>query len=287
MKYNRVGIVAKPHEEVLFHLKKTLEILKMYGVTSMLEQTAAELLNDSRSGIPREKIAEGVDLLIVLGGDGTFLSIARQAVENRVPIAGFNLGTLGFLTEMKKESLETDLQEIFTGNAPVAERKLLEIQFQGNRFLALNDAVISKGAIARIISLCLCIDEIPITEVKGDGIIISTPTGSTAYSLAAGGPIVSPAVGGILLTPICPHALTFRPLVIPDASSISVSLQTQRVETFLTIDGQQLIPVAFNDTVTMRTAERKLKMILPKHSNFFHLLNEKLNWGVGQNGGSL
>lgn len=281
MNYNCVGIVAKPHEEVLFHLKKAIGILKTLGVKTVLEQTTADLLNDSQIGVPRGQIAEGVDLLVVLGGDGTFLSVARQAVEKGVPIAGFNLGTLGFLTEMKKESLENDLREIFHGSAPIAERKLLEIRFHGNRMLALNDAVISKGAIARIISLCLSIDETPITEVKGDGIIIATTTGSTAYSLAAGGPIVSPAVGGILLTPICPHALTFRPLVIPDTSSISVSLVTQRVETFLTIDGQQVIPFAFNDKVVIRTADRRLKMILPGNSNFFRLLNEKLNWGMG------
>jgi len=189
-KFKKVVIVAKPHQDVVHYLQKTIAILKKFAIAFTLEQTAAELLQSSEY-CAREDIASKADLIIVLGGDGTFLSVARQAVEAQVPVAGFNLGTLGFLTEMKKESLEESLAAIFLGKAKISQRKLLQISFKNQLYTALNDVVINKGAIARVVKLLLKIDGATVTEVKGDGIIISTPTGSTAYSISAGGPIVS------------------------------------------------------------------------------------------------
>lgn len=280
MKYRKAGVVVKPQDEVRGFLKKTIGYLETIGVEPILEKTAAELVGNG-TGPTREEIAAGSDILIVLGGDGTFLSVARHAVRAGIPIAGINLGTLGFLTEMKKELIEQDLAAIFQGNAAITERKLLLIEFSGQTHLALNDAVINKGAIARIISLHISVNEEQISEIKGDGIIVATPTGSTAYSLAAGGPIVTPEVEGIILTPICPHSLTFRPLVVPDSSRITISLLTPKIETFLTIDGQQVIPFHFREEVTIRSSPKKLKMILSGGSHYFRLLYEKLNWGTG------
>jgi NAD+ kinase len=278
-RFKKAVIVAKPHQDMVLYLQKTLAILKKFAVACTLEKTAAELLH-SDEYCSREDIARNTDLIIVLGGDGTFLSVARQAVEAQVPVAGFNLGTLGFLTEMKKESLEESLADIFMGKARISQRKLLQISFKNQLYTALNDVVINKGAIARVVKLLLKIDGVTVTEVKGDGIIISTPTGSTAYSISAGGPIVSPEVNGIVITPICPHSLTFRPLVVRDNIFVTVQLLTQNMDTFVTIDGQTVLPLNFEDTITVGTYPKQLLMLVTPEINYFKLLSDKLNWGI-------
>jgi NAD+ kinase len=278
-KFERAVIVAKPHEDMVHYLQKTIAILKKFAVAFTLEQTAAELLQSNKY-CAREDIARETDLIIVLGGDGTFLSVARQAVEAQVPVAGFNLGTLGFLTEMKKESLEESLAVILAGKAKISRRKLLQINFENQRYTALNDVVINKGAIARVVKLLLKIDGATVTEVKGDGIIISTPTGSTAYSISAGGPIVSPEVNGIIITPICPHSLTFRPLVVRDNTVITVQLLTPHMDTYVTIDGQTVLPMNFEATITVGSYPKQLLMLVAPEINYFKLLSDKLNWGI-------
>jgi NAD+ kinase len=227
-----------------------------------------------------EDVARHADLIIVLGGDGTFLSIARQAVEAQVPVAGFNLGTLGFLTAMKKESLADELGHILSGRALVSYRKLLQVDFKDSSYTALNDVVVNKGTIARIVKLLLKIDGDTVAEVKGDGIILATPTGSTAYSISAGGPIVSPEVNGIVITSICPHSLTFRPLVVPDSAVISVQLLTPHMDTYVTIDGQTALPFNFSETIGVRIYPKQLPMLVAPGTNYFGLLYDKLNWGL-------
>jgi NAD+ kinase len=278
-KFKKAGIVVKPHNEVELYLKQTIEILKGLDVEVVLEKIAAELLGN-KSDIPREKIPSLVDIIILIGGDGTFLSVATQAVEAGIPVGGFNLGSLGFLTELSKDRLEENLIDIFHGRVEVSERKLLGINFKGEKYIALNDVVASKGNIARVIKLLLEIDRDHVVEFGGDGLIISTPTGSTAYSLASGGPIVSPKVNGIIITPICPHSLTFRPLVVPDHSSIKVTLKSENTEVFITVDGQTLIPMATGDEFEVSIHHKKLKMIAARDMNYFKLINEKLNWGL-------
>jgi len=278
-KFKRAVIVAKPHQDMVLYLQKTIAVLKKFKVAFTLEETAAKLLQSSDS-CKRENVARATDLIIVLGGDGTFLSIASQAVEAKVPVAGFNLGTLGFLTEMKKEHLEENLAAILLGKARISQRKLLHIGFQNNFYTALNDVVINKGAIARIVKLLLRIDEVTVSEVKGDGIIVSTPTGSTAYSISAGGPIVNPEVNGMIITPICPHALTFRPLVVRDTSHIIVQLLTPNMEAYVTIDGQTVLPLNFEETISIATYPKPLYMLVAPEINYFQLLSDKLNWGI-------
>jgi len=278
-RFKKAVIVAKPHQDMVHYLQKALAILKKFAIAFTLEQTAAELLQ-SKEYCARENIAANTDLIIVLGGDGTFLSVARQAVEAQVPVAGFNLGTLGFLTEMKKETLEKSLADILLGKAKISQRKLLQISFKNQLYTALNDVVINKGAIARIVKLLLKIDGVTVTEVKGDGMIISTPTGSTAYSISAGGPIVSPEVNGIIITPICPHSLTFRPLVVRDNTSVTVQLLTQNMDTYVTIDGQTVIPLDFEDIITVGIYPKQLLMLVTPEINYFKLLSDKLNWGI-------
>jgi NAD+ kinase len=278
-KFKKAVIVAKPHQDMVLYLRKTIAVLNKFSVAFTLEQTAAKLLRSADS-CTRENVARDTDLIVVLGGDGTFLSIAGQAVEAQVPVAGFNLGTLGFLTEMKKESLEESLAAILSGRARVSQRKLLQVAFKGQKFTALNDVVINKGAIARVVKLLLKIDDATVTEVKGDGMIIASPTGSTAYSISAGGPIVSPEVNGIILTPICPHSLTFRPLVVRDSSVIRVQLLTPNMETFVTIDGQTVLPLNFEESITVETYPKSLRMLVAPEINYFRLLSDKLNWGI-------
>lgn len=278
-KFEKAAIVAKPHQDVLHYLRQALAVLDAHGVGHVLEKTAAGLLGRPDHCL-REEVAAGADLIIVLGGDGTLLSIARQAVEAQVPVVGFNLGTLGFLTAMKKESLAEGLGHILEGRGEVSRRKLLQVEFQGRSYAALNDVVVNKGTIARIVKLLLRIDEGTVAEVKGDGLIVATPTGSTAYSISAGGPIVSPEVNGIVITPICPHSLTFRPLVVPDISRVSVQLLTPHMDTFLTIDGQTALPIGFEETFCASVCPQQLLMLSAPGTSYYHLLCEKLNWGL-------
>ncbi len=279
MTYKNAVIVAKPHQDVVHYLRQAIAVLDEHGVGYVLEKTAAELLG-SPEFCAREDVAAHADLIIVLGGDGTFLSIARQAVEAQVPVAGFNLGTLGFLTAMKKESLAEGLGHIFSGRAAVSRRKLLQVDFNGETFTALNDVVINKGTIARIVKLRLTIDGDTVAEMKGDGVILATPTGSTAYSISAGGPIVSPEVNGIVITPICPHSLTFRPLVVPDRALITVQLLTPHMDTYVTIDGQTALPFNHEETIRVGMYPKQLPMLVAPATNYFTLLYDKLNWGL-------
>ncbi len=276
--YKKAGIVVKPHHEVIPYLENAIEILRSFRVEVVLEETAARLIGRN-SNISRENLGTHADIIILIGGDGTFLSVAKQAVENQVPVAGFNLGSLGFLTELKKENLETSLRNIFYGQPKISQRKMLGIDYKGKQYTALNDVVVSKGSISRIIKMCLEIDAAYVAEISGDGLIISTPTGSTAYSLAAGGPIVAPQVKGIVVTPICPHSLTFRPLVIPDNSKVKVTL-ISGTESFLTVDGQKVIPLDTGDFFAASILDKTLPMVENGQLNYFKLLNEKLNWGL-------
>jgi NAD+ kinase len=277
--YKKAGIVAKPHNDVVFYLEAAIRILKQLGVEVVLEKVAAELIGVN-SDVSREEIAPYVDIIILIGGDGTFLSVASQAVEKQIPVGGFNLGTLGFLTELSKDLLEEKLIEIFYGQAVISERKLLEITFKGEKMIALNDVVANRGNISRVSKLLLEIDRERVVEFSGDGLIIATPTGSTAYSLASGGPIVSPHVNGFIVTPICPHSLTFRSLVVPDRSVIRVTSLSENNRVFFTVDGQKVQSMDTGDTFEVCLCNRNLKMITDKERSYFRLLNEKLNWGV-------
>lgn len=279
LKYNKAGIVAKPHNGVVFHLKQAIRLLEGMGVDVVLERIAAQLIERS-SDIAREEIARHCDIIILIGGDGTFLSVATQAVEAQIPVGGFNLGNLGFLTELKKENMEEELKDIFFGDAKISRRKLLKLEYEGETYTALNDVVAHKGNIARIVKLRLEIDGQHVAEVGGDGLIISTPTGSTAYSLSSGGPIVTPSVDGTVITPICPHSLTFRPFIIPSASEIDVTLVSDTTEVFITVDGQKVLPLEPGGGFRVGLYQKELKMIVAKRLNYFKLLNEKLKWGA-------
>lgn len=274
----RVGIISKPHEAALPFIRAAVDVCSEMGVPVVLGLEAANLLNHP-NGLEREEVVAGSDLIVVIGGDGTFLSIASAAVRHQVPIAGFNMGTLGFLTELVTESITISMEKLLKGEMPVSERKVLRVELEDQYYLALNDVVASKGNIARVISLELKVNREPIARIRADGLIISTPTGSTAYSLSAGGPIVNPEVNALVVTPICAHSLTLRPLVVPDGLILSVARGEGDNPVFVTIDGQHMQPLDAGREFTVRVDERRLKMIESPEMNYFNLLAEKLNWG--------
>jgi NAD+ kinase len=237
--------------------------------------------------VPKNELVDHCDLIVVLGGDGTFLSIARLMKNHSVPVMGINLGQLGFLTEIKKHETIQTLGDIIDGAPPlIHERALLEVTlvrkdkvvFQGP---VVNDAVISKGAIARIIGVQIWVNDKWVHNIRADGIIVSTTTGSTAYSLAAGGPIIDPSVPALVLTPICPHSLTLRPLVIPDTSVVRMCLNHRPGHVLLTLDGQDAVDMKEDDIVTIRRFKKhSLKIVASPTRDYFSLLREKLKFGI-------
>jgi len=280
-KIETAGIVIKPHaphiEEILRGLMRGLEERK---IAWSLEEVAARklLLKD---GVPRDELPGQVDLMIVLGGDGTLLSVAHLAAQNGVPVLGVNLGRLGFLTEVPTEEIYLTLDSFLAGGKRlISSRLLLEAMCRGKSYYCLNDVVINKGAVARMIQIGISIDGWEIAALKGDGLIVSTPTGSTAYSLSAGGPIVQPHVPALVLSPICPHTLSFRPMVVASSCQIRLQLLTAGEEVYLTLDGQRGITLGKNDVIEIKKAGFDLKLISSPKRNYFDLLKEKLAWAT-------
>jgi NAD+ kinase len=236
--------------------------------------------------VKKSNLASKVDLIIVFGGDGTYLSAARLMKEKSVPVLGVNMGTLGFLTEVRKEEVYDALNIILNQKKiQFSERVMLDVSVirKGKTILkdiVVNDAVVSKGAIARIIGIKINIDGEYANTVRADGMIVSTPTGSTAYSLAAGGPIAMPSLGCMLITPICPHGLTQRPLVVSDTVKVEMTVEHMPGHVFITLDGQDLVDLKQGDVIQIsRFKKHKLKVVKAPHRDYFSILREKLNFG--------
>jgi NAD+ kinase len=236
--------------------------------------------------VARSELTDRVDLVIVLGGDGTLLAVARAIDERPVPVLGVNLGTLGFLAEISLDELFPTLEDVLADRLRVETRMRLDVRVEHEgrelgRYLALNDAVITKTALSRIIDLETWADDVEVTTYHGDGLIAATPTGSSAYSLSAGGPLLLPGIGAIVLTPICPHALTQRPIVLPESSRVKIRvLDTHAGEVHLTVDGQVGRQLADGDRVTLCAAEVPLQLLVPPDRNPFEVMRNKLRWGA-------
>jgi len=220
-KIERVGVVIKPHapniEKVL---RELIEYLEKRHIACLLEDVAARKLS-LKDGVPREELPEKVELVVVLGGDGTLLSIAHLAAQRGVPVLGVNMGRLGFLTEVPTDETYITLDSFLEGNEQIiSPRQMLKASCRGKDYYCLNDVIVNKGALARMIQIAIWIDEKEIAALKSDGLIVATPTGSTAYSLSAGGPIVQPYIPAMVLSPICPHTLSFRPMVVSSDSLV-------------------------------------------------------------------
>jgi len=286
----RIGIIAKQNKpEVIVLVRNLVEWLgpkqiEVYIEPEMKDLFSPPLLGSHLNSVEREDIPAHVEMMIVLGGDGTLLSVARLVGDRGVPILGVNLGGLGFLTEITLEELYRVLERVIQGEFVTDERVVLHAAVirRGERmaeFIVLNDAVINKGALARIIDLETTINGEYLTTFKSDGLIISTPTGSTAYNLSAGGPIVYPSLHCIIITPICPHTLTNRPIVIPDHVEVRAVLKSRQQEVILTLDGQQGFSLEFEDIVEVRKAEDRILLIKSPYRHYFEVLREKLKWG--------
>lgn len=274
-----VGFVIKPHApEAEKALGELIQYFERKGIECHLEEAAAEKLGLER-GVKREEIPSRVDLVIVLGGDGTLLTIAHLAAKEKIPVMGVNLGSLGFLTEVPLNEVFLTLDALLEGNTKIiTQRRLLDVFYREETFHCLNDAVINKGALARMIQAIIWIDEKEIVTTRADGLIISTPTGSTAYSLSAGGPIIQPHIPAIIISPICPHTLSFRPMVISSSSTIKIQLVGGE-EAYLTLDGQRGYQMEIGDIIEVRTSSLELDLVSSPKRNYFDLLQEKLSWG--------
>ncbi|HYL62399.1 MAG TPA: NAD(+)/NADH kinase [Candidatus Methylomirabilis sp.] len=283
--FKSIGVISRPRRANLSAvLPELFQRLKARGLRVFYDQETASALPGATSGLPREQVAEKSDLLIVLGGDGTLLAAARVAAPRGIPILPVNMGSLGFLTSFTVEELYPALEETLAGRSSVSERVMLQVElFRDSNVLdqrhVLNDAVINKGALARMIELELSIDGDFVCRYRADGLVVATPTGSTAYSLSAGGPIVHPSVEAFIITPICPHTLTDRPVVVRDFTHVEIKLTSNSEDVYLTLDGQKGIPVQENDRICIARSTQRLKLIQPPQKSYFEILRNKLKWG--------
>jgi NAD+ kinase len=279
----RIGMVFKRHDPRVPDIGNNLiPWLQKRGVEVLLDQeTARQFSFPTSVRRPEEFVAEA-DAIAVFGGDGTFLYAARLVGESGIPLLGINLGSLGFLTELHLEEIHPAFERLLAGTYQIDERVLSDVGVfrQGERlarYLALNDAVINKGALARIIELEVWVNSELVTITRADGLILSTPTGSTAYAISAGGPIVYPSLGAFVITPICPHTLSNRPVVVPDGTTVGICLR-HGADVMLTVDGQVGMPLMGGDRITFEKAGQSLRMIHASETTFFRLLREKLKW---------
>lgn len=279
----RVGVVLKGSSSEAVELGRQLIVeLERLGAETLMDDESAAPLGRA-GGVLRADLASRSDLVVVLGGDGTLLSVTRGEVGT-TPILGINLGTLGFLTENTVERLFPLLHTALEDRAEVEYRQRLEVTVEtpGREAIvrrALNDVVINKSALARMVVLSVHVNEEFLSRFKADGLIVATPTGSTAYNLSAGGPIMYPTVEVILVTPICPHALTNRPIVLPMESAIDIRLGSQSEEVYLTLDGQEGFPLTTRDLVRVRRCAEPVALITEPGRSYFHILHRKLKWG--------
>ncbi|MEN3337395.1 MAG: kinase [Acidobacteriota bacterium] len=290
MSITRVGLVAKTGVEAAASVLADLAgWLEARNVRPVFETETALLagLPPGRATVSRDELPRECDLIVVLGGDGSLIGMAGRIAEAGVdvPIVGVNFGNLGFLTEITLEELYESLESVIDGTAIIEERMMLRARTlrDGEPFaerLALNDVVITKGALSRIIDLAVAIGDQPVMRVRADGLIIASPTGSTAYNLAAGGPILHPEVDAMLLTPIAPHMLTNRPIVLPGASEVRIqsAMNGANDEVFVTFDGQSGHALEDGDVILVSSADRPLRLIRASSRTYFDVLRQKLKW---------
>lgn len=280
-----VGIMTKPGvEEAWELLPELMEWLAARGIGARYDaETAVYLRKDD--GVPRGEVPDGTELLVLLGGDGTLLSAARALRGPPIPLLAVNLGGLGFLTAITVDEIYPELERALRGEHQIGHRRMLRCELIRDgemkaRYEALNDVVVTKASLARMIDVDAYVDSHFMARYKADGLIVSTPTGSTAYSLSAGGPIIFPTVEALCITPICPHMLTNRPVLLPDTSEIQLVCRVEDELGFLTVDGQVGEPLRLHDRVICRSSDHQVYLIRPPRLMFFDVLREKLKWGA-------
>lgn len=286
----RVGVVIKPqHAEAVKTVCQLVKWLDEHDIALISEPSVEHDCVQSETGysiptVSREEMAEQVDLIIVLGGDGTMLGAARLIGEQNTPVLGVNFGHLGYLAEFRVDELFPALELILKGEYHLDSRVMLDAELlrDGEQIAtgrALNDVVINKAALARMIEIEARFDNFYVNSFRADGLIVSTPTGSTAYNLSAGGPFVYPSMNAVIVTPICPFTLSNRPIVVPDSATIELCLKTYDEEVIVTLDGQTGFPLQAEDRVLIRKSKTTFNIVQPANRNYFDVLRDKLKWG--------
>jgi NAD+ kinase len=285
MAIRTIGIALKPDQPRLGSLVREIaKWLQGRGVELLLGPEASNA--SGLPGMPRSELADKVDLMVVLGGDGTLLAVVRAIGERAVPVLGVNLGTLGYLAEISLDELFPTLEGVLAGRLRIETRMRLEVHAERDGreiggYLALNDAVIARTSLSRMIDLQTWADDAEVTTYHADGLIAATPTGSSAYSLSAGGPLLLPGIGAIVLTPICPHTLTQRPIVLPEACRVAIEVLDMRGgRAYLTVDGQVGCELREGDRVSVSASNRPLQLLVPADRNRFEVIRNKLRWGA-------
>jgi NAD+ kinase len=286
----RIGVVLKPHQPDA--LKTMCELaswlggrgIGLVGGPEIERQQIQQKTGCAVEEVTPENLSASVDLILVLGGDGTMIATARLMGETEVPVLGINYGSLGYLTEFRIEELYTALDSILSSNFRLDRRVMLDVDLRrGDQTLSsnrvLNDVVINKSALARIIEMDATLNNQFVNAFRSDGLIVSTPTGSTAYNLSAGGPIIFPSMNAVVITPICPFTLSNRPIVVPDDAVIELCLKTDQEDVTLTLDGQVGFPLKINDRVVIRKSKATFNLVQPANRNYFDVLRDKLRWG--------
>lgn len=283
---HRVGVVVKPNpdpERVKPALSSLLAWLKTHSQTVIITPNAAEFATSEFVVMRVEELVDNVALIVALGGDGTLLSIARKTASLSLPILAVNLGGLGFITEVKVEEMLPTLDLILADNFRTEKRMMIEITHTENGIAknccnGLNEVVVNKKNISRLIDLDVFVDDVYVTSYSADGLIVATPTGSTAYSLSAGGPIVHPSHNAFIITPICPHTLTNRPLIVDSSSVIKIVNSSDENAVNLTIDGQVPFNLSPQGEVRVKRSEHNLTLVVSPYNDYFAVLREKLRW---------
>jgi NAD+ kinase len=279
------GIYCKSHkEEICSVVPRITQWLREGGVEVLLDKTGASCFNPPEKETSPQEMSSKMDMLIVLGGDGTLLAAARQFSECEVPILAVNLGGMGFMTSVTLDEAVPLLEQVLAGNHRLSPRMMLRAELNRNghvvqRQQALNDAVVAKGALSRMLELDLSVNGQFLGRYRADGLIVSTPTGSTAYSLAAGGPILYPVLQAFVLTPICPHMLTNRPLVLPDSVQLEIDLSALEEQAYLTLDGQIGHELKRGDRIAISKSPYRVNLVRPQEQTYYKVLRNKLRWG--------
>jgi len=286
----RIGLVLKPHQPDA--LKTICELaswvaerdISLAGGPEIEREQIKQQTGCSVHEVLPDKLAHHVDLILVLGGDGTMIATARMMGDREVPVLGVNYGGLGYLAEFRIEELYSALESILSGNYRLEKRVMLDVELlRGDERVTsnrvLNDVVINKSALARIIEIEASLNRQFVNSFRADGLIVSTPTGSTAYNLSAGGPVIYPSMNAVVITPICPFTLSNRPIVVPDDAVIDLCLKTEQEDVALTLDGQVGFPLNVEDRVVIRKSKTTFNLVQPMNRNYFDVLRDKLRWG--------
>jgi len=286
----RIGIVLKPNQPDALKTMCELTVwlskrgISLFGGPEIDREQIAQQTGCAVEPVEPHEIATNADLILVLGGDGTMIAAARLMGDAEVPVLGINYGGLGYLAEFRIEELYSALESILEGRYRLDHRVMLDVELvRGDesvtRNRVLNDVVINKSALARIIEIEAYLNQQFVNSFRADGLIVSTPTGSTAYNLSAGGPVIFPSMNAVVITPICPFTLSNRPIVVPDGAAIELHLKTDHEDVALTLDGQVGFPLKVEDRVTIHKSETTFNLVQPANRNYFDVLRDKLRWG--------